>query len=140
MFPQVLEEFKVAAEAHAQNLQNSVLSIKHKTDHVRNELDAVQTVFQGIHSIARAKSRPREGAHGQTASSLFRSRYTPINSKHGAADFDSKLERFKKTAEERKSTTRAGSHNAVGRSQSDAKSFRQLQEKVSQLEVGFNNI
>jgi hypothetical protein len=140
MFPQVLEEFKIAAEAHAQNLQNSVLSIKHKTDHVRNELDTVQNIFEGIHAITREKSRTRVGNHSQTSSSLFRSRYNPINSKHGGSGFDSKIEKFKKSAEDRKSQNRSGSHNAVGHSQSDAKNSRLLQEKVSQLEIGFNNI
>jgi len=134
-----MEEFKIAAEGHAQNLQNSVLSIKHKTDHIRNELDSVQNIFQDAHSLARAKSKPRDESMTHTSGSYSRSRYNPVNSMYKPGPLDSKLERYKKTAEDRKSQNRSGSNNA-GRAHSEAKNFRLLNEKVKELEVGFNNI
>lgn len=135
-----MEEFKIAAEGHAQNLQNSVLAIKHKTDHIRNELDSVQNLFGSIRSITRDKSRPREHPYGQTSSSYSRSRYNPMQSKHMASALDSKLERYKQSAEDRKSQTRSGSTNTTGRYQADAKNYKSLKDKVHMLEKGFNNI
>jgi hypothetical protein len=88
----------------------------------------------------RSSSQPREDAYGQTSSSYSRSRYNPMNTKYTPSTFDSKLEKYKKTAEDRKSQNRSGSTNASGGSQLDARSYKALKEKINQLEVGFNNI
>lgn len=116
------------------------MSIKHKTDHVRLELDSAQSLFGTIHSIMRGTSQPRDEAYGQTSSSYSRSRYNPMNTKHTPSTLDSKLEKYKKTAEDRKSQNRSGSTNAVSGSQLDARSYKALKDKINQLEVGFNNI
>lgn len=110
-----------------------MLSIKHKTDHVRNELDSVQVLFEKIRVIDRSKSRPRDEKYDNTASSYSRTRYNPIGSKYQPNVFDSKLEKYKKTAEDRKSQNRSSSNNS-------ASTNEQLKDKVRKLEVGFNNI
>jgi hypothetical protein len=135
----VLEEFKVSAEGHAQNLQNCVLSIKHKTDHVRNELDTVQVLFEKIRVTdkSKSKSRPRDEKYDNTASSYSRTRYNPSGSKYQPSTFDNKIEKYKKTAEDRKSQNRSGSSYVAGH---DSRSNGQLKDRVRQLEVGFNNI
>lgn len=130
----------MSAEVHAQNLQNSVLSIKHKTDHVRNELDSVQNLLEGMHVLARASSKSREESYGQTASSYSRSRYNPINSKYKNNAFEMKLEKYKKTAEDRKSQNRSNSNTGGTRSQADAQNLRLINEKIHHLKTGFNNI
>jgi hypothetical protein len=89
----------VAAEGHAQNLQNSVLAIKHSTDQIRNELDKTQSIFIDIDkdSFKEQYQRPEYRKGTGSKSTYPHSRYDPLNSKkyYDSGRFDSKLEKYK---------------------------------------------
>lgn len=85
----------MVAEGHAQNLQSSVLSIKYKTDLIRNEIVSMQTIFNNVNSMGEDKSVPREDAHANASSSYSRSRYDPERNKFGGNSFEDKLEKYK---------------------------------------------
>ena len=135
-----MEEFKVVAEGHAQNLQNSVLAIKYKTDQVRNELVTIQSIFDGIRSLNVSMSSIKDDPYAQTSASQPRSRFNPTLSRYGNSDLNSKLEKYKKTADERKSQNRSTSKNIPGKGQGDNHNSKALTDKISMLESCFNEL
>ena len=95
MYVNTIDEFKVVAEGHAQNLQNSVLAIKYKTDQVRNELVTMQSIFEGLKSLNVSMVSTKDDHYSQTVASQSRSRFNPSSSKYGKTDLNSKLEKYK---------------------------------------------
>jgi hypothetical protein len=89
----IFDDFKVAAEGHAQNLQNTVLSIKHKTDQMIENLSMYDDIGAAF---------PDKDTRG--SSKYSRSRYNPLRGRDNA--LDDRLERYKKNAEDRKSQNR----------------------------------
>ena len=133
----VFEDFKIAAEGHAQNLQNSVLSIKHKTDHIQNELDNVQSSLEKLASNARQNSNTSISPikDSLNSSKYSRSRYNPLRGRDNA--LEDRLERYKQNAEDRKSQNRSVPRYNEKAISDHAKSIRKLRAALEAREQDF---
>lgn len=135
----IFDEFKLAAEGHAQNLQSSVLSIKHKTDNIMSELDHTQGI---LHKAAVTRdaisTSPMPSKEMASSTKYSQTRYNPLRGRDNT--FDTRLEKYKQNAEDRKSNNRSASRVSDKHIKDQLRSINKLKSTFEQREEEFERL